>query len=93
MIALMLCRMMIVLVMSSDTDEEKKAKLRDMDALVRWMNNAISENEGLAGVIKPDFTGFHHKGFYGSAYVPQALHDALEELHSLCHHHRAKILG
>lgn len=40
------------------------------------MNNALSLNEGLGGVIKPDYTGFHHIGFYASAYVPQALHDA-----------------
>ena len=33
-------------------------------------------NEGLGGLIKPDFTGLHHKGFYASAYVPQALHNA-----------------
>ena len=76
MITLMLYRMIIVLVMPSDTDDEKRAKLRDMDALARWMNNALSVNEGLGGVIKPDFTGFHHIGFYASAYVPQALHNA-----------------
>ena len=40
------------------------------------MNNALAVNEGLAGVIKPDFVGHHHKAFYGSAYVPQALHTA-----------------
>ena len=76
MITLMLYRMMIVLIMPSETDDEKKAKLRDMETLVRWMNNAVSVNEGLGGVIKPDFTGFHHKGFYAPAYVPQAIHDA-----------------
>ena len=47
-----------------------------MDTLLRWINNAVSVNEGLGGVIKPDFAGFHHKGFYASANVPQALHDA-----------------
>ena len=76
MITLMLFRLMIVLVMPSDTDDEVKAKIRDMEALVRWMNNALAVNEGLGGVIKPDFTGYHHKAFYGSAYVPQALHVA-----------------
>ena len=76
MITLLLFRLMIVLVMPSDTDDEKKDKLRDMEALSRWMTNALFVNEGLAGVIKPDFTGFHHKGFYASAYVPQALHNA-----------------
>ena len=76
MITLMLFRLMIVLIMPSNTDDDFKAKIRDMDALVRWMNNALAVNEGLAGVIKPDFVGHHHKAFYGSAYVPQALHTA-----------------
>ena len=76
MITLMLFRLIIVLVMPSDNNDETKAKIRDMDAVVRWMNNALAVNEGLGGVVKPDFTGFHHKAFYGSAYVPQAFHTA-----------------
>ncbi|XP_078360186.1 chondroitin sulfate ABC exolyase-like [Oculina patagonica] len=76
MITLMLYRLMIVLVMPSDDDDEIKAKLRDMEALKRWMENALTVNEGLGGVVKPDFTGFHHKAFYASAYVPQALQTA-----------------
>ena len=77
MITLMLFRLVIVLMMPSDNNDEIKDKIRDMDALVRWMNNALAVNEGLGGVIKPDFTGHHHKAFYGSGYVPQALHNAL----------------
>ena len=76
MITLMLFRLIIVLVMPSSNNAEIKARIRDMDALVRWMDNALSVNEGLAGVIKPDFTGFHHKAIYASAYAPQALHTA-----------------
>ena len=76
MITLLLFRLIIVLVMPSDNDAEIKDKIRDMEALSRWMNNALAINEGLGGVIKPDFTGHHHKAFYGSAYVPQALHNA-----------------
>ena len=76
MITLMLYRLMIVLVMPSDNDDEIKAKIRDMEALARWMENSLTVNEGLGGVIKPDFTGFHHEGFYASAYLPQALHTA-----------------
>ena len=76
MITLLIFRLMIVLLMPKDTDAEKKAKIRDMDAVLRWINNALAVNEGLGGVIKPDFTGHHHKAFYGSAYVPQALHNA-----------------
>ena len=76
MTTLLLYRLIIVLVMPSDNDDEKKAKIRDMEALLRWWNNALSVNEGLGGVIKPDYTGFHHKGFYAAAYVPQAIHNA-----------------
>ena len=76
MTTLLLFRIMIVLVMPSDTDDEVKAKIRDMDALVRWLNNALDVNEGLGGLFKPDFAGFHHKAFYGSSYVPRALHTA-----------------
>ena len=73
---ILLYRLMIVLVMPNNDDDEVKAKLRDMEALVRWMNNALEVNEGLGGVIKPDFIGYHHKAFYGSNYVPQALDTA-----------------
>ena len=76
MITLLLFRLIIVLVMPADTNTEIKDRIRDMEALVRWMNNALAVNEGLGGVIKPDYTGHHHKAFYGSAYVPQALHNA-----------------
>ena len=76
MITVMLYRLIIVLVMPSDNDNEIKDKIRDMESLLRWINNALSVNEGLGGVIKPDFTGSHHKTFYTSAYVPQAMHIA-----------------
>ena len=73
MITILHFRVMIVLVMPNSTNEEKKARIRDMDAIVRWMNNAFAVNDAFGGVIKPDYTGFHHKAIYGSAYVPQAL--------------------
>ena len=62
--------------MPTSTTQEKKEKLRDMEALGRWYANALSINEGLAGVLKPDFLGFHHNGYYASAYTPHALHIA-----------------
>ena len=76
MITLTLFRLIIVLAMPSVTDADIKAKIRDMEALVRWLNNALAVNEGLGGVMKPDFTGYHHLGLYGPAYVPQALQTA-----------------
>ena len=36
----------------------------------------ISINKGLARVIKPGYTSFHHHTFYGSVYGPHALHKA-----------------
>ena len=62
--------------MPSSTAEEKHAKIRDMEALVQWYANALPTNEGLAGVLKPDFLAFHHNGYYASAYTPHAVHMA-----------------
>ena len=76
MISIVLFRILIILTMPKDTDAESKARIRDMEALVKWLDNAMAINEGLGGVMKPDYTGHHHKAFYGSAYVPQALHNA-----------------
>lgn len=73
MITILHFRVMIVLVMPNSTDQERIKRIRDMDAIVRWMNNAFSVNDAFGGVIKPDYTGFHHNAIYGSAYVPQAL--------------------
>lgn len=73
MITILHFRVMIVLVMPNSSDQERIARIRDMDAIVRWMNNAFSVNDAFGGVIKPDYTGFHHNAIYGSAYVPQAL--------------------
>ena len=74
MITRMLSRLIIVLAMPTDTAAEQEARQRDMDALNKWMENALTINTALGGVIKPDYTGFHHATFYGSAYVPDALH-------------------
>ena len=83
MITIMLFRLMIVLIMPSGTVDEIKARQRDMDALKEWMNNALTINKAFGGVIKPDYTGFHHMAFYGSAYIPQALHTAALVQHLL----------
>ena len=78
MITIMLFRLMIVLVMPTTSDGERKARQRDMDAVIGWMNNALNINKAFGGVIKPDYTGFHHKAFYASAYIPHALHTAAQ---------------
>ena len=47
-----------------------------MDALVRWIENVLTINKALGGVIKPDFTGLHHMALHASAHIPGALHTA-----------------
>ncbi|KAL9951814.1 hypothetical protein ACROYT_G044546 [Oculina patagonica] len=71
-----LWRLFAVLLMPTNTAEQKQQKIRDMEALGRWYANAISPNEGLAGTLKPDYVGFHHNGYYASTYTPHALHKA-----------------
>ncbi|XP_022779921.1 uncharacterized protein LOC111321338 [Stylophora pistillata] len=78
MITIFLFRLIIVLTMPVTTEIEKRERQRDMDALKRWMDNALSINKAFGGVIKPDYTGFHHKAFYASAYAPHALHTAAQ---------------
>ena len=78
MITRMIFRLLIVLAMPTDTEDDKKTKQRDMEALKRWIENALTINKALGGVIKPDYTGFHHMTFYASAYAPHALHAAAQ---------------
>ena len=78
---ILLFRLMAVLMMpeeagSETTKPKAEAKIRDMENWRRWYNNILTVNKGVAGLIKPDYTGFHHHGYYGPAYVPHALHVA-----------------
>ena len=68
------CRLFTVLMMPTTTDAKKLDKIRDMEELVSWYANALSPNEGFAGVLKPDYLGFHHNSYYASAYTPHAIH-------------------
>ena len=68
------CRLFTVLMMPTSTDAKKLDKIRDMEELVSWYANALSPNEGFAGVLKPDYLGFHHNSYYASAYTPHAIH-------------------
>ena len=62
--------------MPTSTTQQKKEKIRDVEALGRWYAIALSPNEAFAGTLKPDFVGFHHNSYYASAYTPHALHKA-----------------
>ena len=78
MITTMLFRLMVVLLMPTSTVDEQKARQRDMEAVKRWIDNALTINKAFGGVVKPDYTGFHHMGFYASAYIPHALHTSAQ---------------
>ena len=71
-----LFQLLTVLVMPDGTEAQQKEKLRDMQAFKLALENSLRVNKGLGGLIKPDFTSFHHKTFYASAYSPPALHTA-----------------
>ena len=72
----LLFRLMTVLIMPEDDVPQKREKIRDMDALKRWIENALTISEGLSDFIKPDYTSYHHRLFYGTAYCPSALQTA-----------------
>ena len=78
MITRMIFRLLIVLAMPNTTIDEQKERQRDMVALHRWMENALIINKAFGGVLKPDYTGFHHMAFYASAYIPDGLHSAAQ---------------
>ncbi|QHI69320.1 chondroitinase family polysaccharide lyase [Tichowtungia aerotolerans] len=67
-------RLIAVLLMNDATEEQLKAKVRDMSRLLLWQNNGLSIAHGWMGTIKPDYTGFHHYIPYSGAYAPQAFH-------------------
>ena len=72
----LLFRLITVLIMPENNDLQKREKIRDMDALKRWIENALTISEGLSDLIKPDYTSYHHRLFYATAYCPSALHTA-----------------
>lgn len=67
-----LYRLFIIII---DDDDENK-QINNMEYFKTWGKHALRINKALGGLIKPDYTGFHHKTFYGVAYVPHALHNA-----------------
>lgn len=56
--------------------EDSSRKVQYMNQLVEWMNRSLSIAPGFSGTIKPDFTGFHHRGVYANAYAPNGYHIA-----------------
>lgn len=62
---------LLALLTSPDKDLDKAAK---MALLADVYNEACEISHGWGGFIKPDFTGYHHHGIWGSAYITEALH-------------------
>jgi len=45
-----------------------------LQSFVKYANNALSVSGGFLDCLKPDFSGYHHRGPYNSAYYPDALY-------------------
>lgn len=54
----------------TDPDEQQKA----LTAYKAYMDNALGIAPGYFGTFKADFSGYHHRGPYHSAYYPHALY-------------------
>lgn len=55
-------------------DELKRAAA--LQSLVSYANNALLPAPGYLDCIKPDYSGYHHRGAYFNAYYPDALYTA-----------------
>jgi len=53
--------------------DDKGLQTASLDAYREYLNNALSYAPGFAGTLKPDGSGYHHRGTYLSAYYPDAL--------------------
>ena len=53
---------------------DKKQQQLALTAFQNYMDNALAAAPGFFGTIKADFSGYHHRGPYTSAYYPQALY-------------------
>lgn len=56
--------------------EDSPEKLQYMKEFIKWMEGALKVRSGFACTIKPDYSGFHHRGIYTVAYVPHAYNTA-----------------
>lgn len=58
------------------TIETSPRKVQAIENYLKWVNTALEVTHNFAGTIKPDYTGYHHRGIYASAYAPQGYHMA-----------------
>ncbi|XP_046854676.1 chondroitin sulfate ABC exolyase-like [Xenia sp. Carnegie-2017] len=69
----MVYRLQTILMNPERNIKEKREKIRDMFAYVRWCNNVLLSHPALLPTFKPDGSCFHHLCIYGPAYCPEAL--------------------
>lgn len=55
---------------------DKKERQTALTAYKNYMDNALDIAPGFYGTIKADYSGYHHRGPYHSAYYPHALYAA-----------------
>ena len=53
---------------------DKQQRETALTAFKNYMDNALGIAPGFYGTIKADFSGYHHRGPYNSAYYPHALY-------------------
>ncbi len=56
--------------------DDEPEKVRYMKGLVNYYNAALEYAPGYADTIKPDYSLYHHRGTYLSAYGPNGIHMA-----------------
>ncbi|MEG1586328.1 MAG: chondroitinase family polysaccharide lyase [Bacteroidales bacterium] len=54
--------------------EQKEAQNSALKAFKNYMDNAMAYAPGFLGSLKPDGSGYHHRGPYNSAYYPDVLY-------------------
>jgi chondroitin-sulfate-ABC endolyase/exolyase len=61
----------LIYALSLTGEIERQAALQ---AYADYMDNALNFGPGFFGTIKSDYSGYHHRGAYNSAYYPHALY-------------------
>lgn len=69
--ALMLPKLFTALLIKNRLEQAQALK-----SYVEYVENALSPAPGYLDCIKPDFSGYHHRGVYFNAYYPDALYIA-----------------
>lgn len=67
--ALMMPKLMYAVAM-----QDEKQQVTALQSFKAYADNAFSPAQGYLGTIKPDYSGYHHRGPYYSAYYPDALY-------------------